>query len=209
MVMYPTYAHPVELEVIARTRNFTDMHPTMQERLQALMEDSAARWVGARGCGHRSNSCSCSCNVTLRIPTEQIIWNGERYSRRPGRPPRPPGRSMHELGLAADMAGDFAWLGKNVGRFGLQTFAEVNNEPWHVQPAELPRGRRQYEQQGSKWGGYPTYAAGSVASSGARYSTPARRVRARIAVRRATPLHRHSPRRWSREPATPARRPEC
>ena len=43
MVMYPTYAHPVEFEVIARTRNFKDMHPTMRERLQALMEDSGGK----------------------------------------------------------------------------------------------------------------------------------------------------------------------
>ena len=64
---------------------------------------------------------------------------------------------MHEVGLAADMAGDFAWLGSNVGRFGLMTFADVNHEPWHVQPVELPKGRQQYEQQGSKWGAYPSY----------------------------------------------------
>ena len=72
---------------------------------------------------------------------------------------------MHEVGLAADLVGDFTWLGKNVGRFGLMTFAEVNNEPWHVQPVELPKGRKQYEQQGSKWGTYPTYDTGPVTST--------------------------------------------
>ena len=35
---------------------------------------------------------------------------------------------------------NFTWLGNNVARFGLMTFADVNKEPWHVQPVELPKG---------------------------------------------------------------------
>jgi peptidoglycan hydrolase-like protein with peptidoglycan-binding domain len=91
-------------------------------------------------------------------PKGTMTWNGQTYSKNPGMAAAvPPGRSMHEVGLAADMAGDMGWLGANVGRFGLMTFAEVNKEPWHVQPVELPKGRQQYEQQGSKWGAYPSY----------------------------------------------------
>ena len=166
MVTYPTYAHPVEFEVIARTRNFKDMHPTMRERLQALMEDSGGKVGWGQGVRTPQQQLQLFLQRHSPDPNGKIIWNGERYSRHTGAPAAPPGSSMHELGLAADMAGDFDWLGKNVGRFGLMTFADVNNEPWHVQPAELPRGRRQYEQQGSKWGAYPTYDTGSVASSG-------------------------------------------
>jgi peptidoglycan hydrolase-like protein with peptidoglycan-binding domain len=162
MVTYPTYARPVEFEVIARTRNFKDMHPTMRERLQALMEDSGGKVGWGQGVRTAQQQLQLFLQRHSPDPNGTIIWNGEKYSRHTGAPAAPPGRSMHELGLAADLAGDFTWLGKNVGRFGLVTFADVNNEPWHVQPVELPKGRRQYEQQGSKWGAYPEYDTGSV-----------------------------------------------
>ena len=154
-------------EVIARTRNFAGMHPTMQERLQAL--HGGLRRQGGLGPGCADTAAAVAAvpaSATPRIPRERSRGTGEKYSRHPECAAAvPPGRSMHEVGLAADMAGDFAWLGKNVGRFGLMTFADVNKEPWHVQPVELPKGRQQYEQQGSKWGAYPTY---DVESRGAQ-----------------------------------------
>ena len=165
MVMYPTYSRPVDFEVIARTRNFKDMHPTVRERLQALMEDSGGKVGWGQGVRTPQQQLQLFLERHSLDPQGTIIWNGEKYSRHSGAPAAPPGRSMHEVGLAADLVGDFTWLGKNVGRFGLMTFAEVNNEPWHVQPVELPKGRKQYEQQGSKWGAYPTYDTGPVTST--------------------------------------------
>ncbi len=158
MTMYPTYRGLVDFDVIVRAKNFTGMHPTMQERVRALMEDSGGK-VGW-GQGVRTAQQQLQLFLERHVPDPQgtITWNGQTYSQRPGVAAAvPPGRSMHEVGLAADMAGDFTWLGNNVGRFGLMTFAEVNHEPWHVQPVELPKGRQQYEQQGSKWGAYPSY----------------------------------------------------
>ena len=166
MVMYPTYSRMVEFEVIARTRNFKDMHPTMKERLQALMEGSGGKVGWGQGVRTPQQQLQLFLERHSLDPQGTIVWNGEKYSRHKGAPAAPPGRSMHELGLAADLVGDFAWLGHNVGRFGLMTFADVNNEPWHVQPVELPKGRKQYEQQGSKWGAYPTYDKGSAPPSG-------------------------------------------
>jgi peptidoglycan hydrolase-like protein with peptidoglycan-binding domain len=166
MVMYPTYSRPVEFEVIARARNFADMHPTMRERLQALMEGSGGKVGWGQGVRTPQQQLQLFLERHSLDPQGTIVWNGEKYSRHTGAPAAPPGRSMHELGLAADLVGDFAWLGDNVGRFGLMTFADVNGEPWHVQPVELPKGRKQYEQQGSKWGAYPTYDKGSAPSSG-------------------------------------------
>jgi peptidoglycan hydrolase-like protein with peptidoglycan-binding domain len=185
MVMYPTYKGLVDIGVIARTRNFTGMHPTMQERVRALMEDSDGK-VGW-GQGVRTPQQQLQLFLERHSPDPQgtIIYNGEKYSRHPGVAAAvPPGRSMHEVGLAADLMGDFAWLGNNVGRFGLMTFADVNKEPWHVQPVELPKGRQQYEQQGSKWGAYPSYA-GSQASEAAAHNEAARPATASAAVLQA------------------------
>jgi Putative peptidoglycan binding domain len=58
---------------------------------------------------------------------------------------------MHELGLAADLAGDLNWVAANADKFNLKSFVDVNKEPWHVQPPELPRSRRDYEAHGSPW----------------------------------------------------------
>ncbi len=87
------------------------------------------------------------------------------------------------------------------------TFADVNNEPWHVQPVELPKGRQQYEQQGSKWGAYPSYEPRTKTSEALLQASPAAR-RPRSAASGAL-LRRPSPRRWSPDPATPARRHDC
>jgi peptidoglycan hydrolase-like protein with peptidoglycan-binding domain len=158
MVMYPTFSSRVELGVITRSKNFSGMHPTMQERLQALMEDSGGKVGWGQGVRTPQQQLQLFLERNSPDPKGTMTWNGQTYSKNPGMAAAvPPGRSMHEVGLAADMAGDMGWLGANVGRFGLMTFAEVNKEPWHVQPVELPKGRQQYEQQGSKWGAYPSY----------------------------------------------------
>lgn len=62
----------------------------------------------------------------------------------------PPGRSYHESttpdghALACDLIGDLNWFAANCARFGLNEFTKVNKEPWHTQPAELPRARAYY-----------------------------------------------------------------
>lgn len=50
----------------------------------------------------------------------------------------PPGHSMHEIGQAADLAGDLDWVNANISKFGLRNFAQEIGEPWHVQRADLP-----------------------------------------------------------------------
>jgi hypothetical protein len=63
-----------------------------------------------------------------------------------------PGNSNHEGfpckggadAVAADMvpAPSMKWMNANAGRFGLKTFANVNSEPWHLQPIEIPNSRK-------------------------------------------------------------------
>lgn len=64
-----------------------------------------------------------------------------------------PGNSNHEGfpadgtsggAVAADMVPPTAWdwMDRNAARFGLKTFRTVNNEPWHIQPVEIPNSRR-------------------------------------------------------------------
>ena len=83
----------------------------------------------------------------------KTLWEGKRWRKKSANlaTAAPPGRSMHEIGLAADLAGDHAWVVSNAGRFALKHFAFVNNEPWHVQPFELPNSRRDYERSGKPW----------------------------------------------------------
>ncbi len=60
----------------------------------------------------------------------------------------PDGRStpngVHDVNaMAFDMvpSTSWDWMGANCARFGLVDFSDVNNEPWHIQPVEIPRSR--------------------------------------------------------------------
>jgi hypothetical protein len=81
-------------------------------------------------------------------------WDGSYWEHVSGAQAAPPGRSMHEIGLAVDLTGDMGWISANAARFGLKNFTSMG-EPWHVQPSELPGGRSEYEKMGRPWGGEP------------------------------------------------------
>lgn len=78
-------------------------------------------------------------------------WRGTRYALNKGAAhAAPPGRSHHEPTTAAgkclaiDFVGNLKFLAENCARYGLNEFSGVNNEPWHSQPREIPRGRSSY-----------------------------------------------------------------
>lgn len=79
-------------------------------------------------------------------------WKGRWWVKKPGvAAAAPPGRSYHEettpagFALAIDAVGwENGWMEKNCHRFGLRTAIDVNNEPWHVFPVELPPSRSNY-----------------------------------------------------------------
>ena len=142
------------------------MHPTMQQRVDQLITASGGK-VGL-GTGYRSKleqeTMFRSRYRKTSSPTDSEgnknwTWDGSYWEHVSGAPAAPPGRSMHEIGLAADLTGDLAWVTANAARFGLKHFGGVNGEPWHVQPAELPNGRTEYEKQGRPWGGEPMSAS--------------------------------------------------
>ena len=133
------------------------LHSTFAERLNRLMAERPSITING---GYRSAADQRTMFLSRYSKTSEdtgIYWNGSFWKKTSSAPDAaPPGMSMHELGLAADMhlptKEDEAWLVQNAARFGLKTFADVINEPWHVQPAELPNSRRDYEKAGAPWG---------------------------------------------------------
>lgn len=70
-----------------------------------------------------------------------INWNGQTWRKKPNNKEAyaaPPGQSLHELGMAADL--DLsdpkmkAWVLANADRFGL-AIPDKRDEPWHIQPS--------------------------------------------------------------------------
>ena len=131
-------------------RSWTGLDARMKKRLLALFAASQGQVTLGGGGGTRSTEQQRTMFLDrYRVdPNGEVEWQGKRWHRVKGAAAAPPGRSMHEIGMAADLAGpgvNNGWLKKNVARFGLKEFSNVNNEPWHVQLAEFPNSRREYE----------------------------------------------------------------
>jgi peptidoglycan hydrolase-like protein with peptidoglycan-binding domain len=165
MTDYPTYWDKrVTIETIVASRTFGGLHPNMQDRVRSLIEESGGRVGLGQGLRDPKQQLQMFLNRHVADANGDISYDGRRWRRLPGQAPAaPPGRSMHEIGLAADMTGDMGWVRDNVARFQLQTFEKVNNEPWHVQPTELPRGRSAYQRSPS-WG-LPPWSGASIGAT--------------------------------------------
>ena len=129
------------------------LNPKFRERILKMMQENPAVGIGS---GHRESDVQRTMFTDRYLKTDEktdIFWEGSYWKKKDGvAPAAPPGFSMHEIGLAADLTGDLDWVQKNAHRFGLKTFGGVNGEPWHVQPAELPNSRVEYEKSGASWG---------------------------------------------------------
>ncbi len=162
MADYPTYGtERVSIDTIIASRTFQGMHGDLQTRVRNVIEASAGN-VGL-GQGLRDSKQQLQLFLSRHVPDPagKYTYDAKRWSRIVGvAAAAPPGASMHEIGLAADLTGDMRWLRENVARFDLQTFEDVNDEPWHVQPTELPRSRSSYEKQ-PIWG-LPPWDGSSV-----------------------------------------------
>jgi hypothetical protein len=133
--------------------SLNSLNTTFRQRLEKMMEDNPNVGVGN---GFRTSAQQRTLFLSRYSRTTDktgTFWDGAYWKKNSGvADAAPPGLSMHEIGLAADLTGDLNWVQQNADKYGLKTFADVNNEPWHVQPAELPNSRRDYEKAGAKWG---------------------------------------------------------
>lgn len=132
--------------------SWAGLDPRLKDRLLRLFAASGGQVYLGGGGGTRSTAAQEAMFRDRYRPSAngEVEWQGQRWTRVKGAPAAPPGRSMHEIGLAADLDGPGVgtWLQQNASKFGLKTFADVNNEPWHVQLAELPNSRAEFEKAG-------------------------------------------------------------
>jgi hypothetical protein len=170
-VTVPTWGNRKTLNEVKNMSSFKNLHPKMQDRLLRMMRDNPN--VGF-GTGVRDQNAQrrmfleryrATSSETNASGKKNIFWDGKYWEHVSGAPAAPPGRSMHEVGLAADLTGDTAWVAANAHKYGLKHFGDVNNEPWHVQPEELPNSRAKYEESGAIWGHGPAGAAPFEADS--------------------------------------------
>lgn len=137
--------------------NWNRLHPEFRRRLVALFTTAQAEGtdVGLGG-GYRSTERQKAMFLSRYVvdPNGRTRWDGKRWTKKKGvASAAPPGRSYHEPTCtegwcyAADLVGDLKWANANAHRFDLLHFANVNSEPWHFQPIELPKSRFRYSGQ--------------------------------------------------------------
>ncbi len=146
---------PRQLTIDEITARHAKSNPEFLRRVMAMMVDCPT----SLGIGESSRS-SAQQEAVFRqryvayTSPPGIQWDGAWWRKKPGvASAAPPGSSYHEDdvpggSLAVDMIGDLKWMKAACASYGLREFSEVNSEPWHVQPAELPTGR-------SRWDGTP------------------------------------------------------
>ena len=168
---YSKPANRVPLSQVATASTFAPMNTTFKNRLLQMFAENPNVGIGEgiRSEGTQKQLFLSRYSKVTDGSEGDAEWNGEQYKHTSGAPAAPPGKSMHEIGLAADLVGDLDWVQKNAARFGLKTFGDVNGEPWHIQPAELPNSRWEYEKNGSKWGAPPGTSKGSSGSDTGAY----------------------------------------
>lgn len=108
---------------------FDNLNPVFASRLQAMIQAAAAegRTIGI-GSGHRTVEEQIQLRIKNGCPD---VWSSPASSCRV--PTAIPGRSNHNVGLAADITGDKDWANANAHRFGLAF--NVSGEDWHVELA--------------------------------------------------------------------------
>lgn len=161
---YSSPAKRVSLGELSNSTSFRTLNSTFKDRLLRMFADNpnVGLGVGTRSEADQRALFFSRYKKVTDGSAGDVEYNGEQYKHISGAPAAPPGRSMHEIGLAADLVGDLDWVQENAAKYGLKTFGKNLGEPWHIQPAELPDSRWEYEKQGSKWGQPAGTSKGSV-----------------------------------------------
>lgn len=133
--------------------------PEFRRRLLAMMDAviSSGRKIGVGG-GWRSSETQKALFLSRYHIEDDLdysgdtYWNGVFWEKNPGvAPAAPPGLSYHEpvtpdgFCYAVDLIGDVLFADTIAANYGLVHFGNINGEPWHMQPAELPHSRRNYK----------------------------------------------------------------
>lgn len=132
-----------------------NLDPEMQRRVLALMDASIA---AGRPLGIGSIYRTPASQRDLFLSRHQVVsiggccrFEGKRYKLRAGvAHAAPPGRSYHEpttpdgKALAIDFIGNLKFLAEKAAAYSLVEFTNVNNEPWHGQPKDVPTARAGY-----------------------------------------------------------------
>ena len=152
MVPYGYKGKRVPLSQLKSMEQFKNLNPKLQDRLIQMFRANPNVGIGGGGRTTEQQRTMFLQRYRKTDKKTDIFWEGSYWEHVSGAAAAPPGRSMHEIGLAADLVGDMDWIKANASKFGLRSFFDVNNEPWHVQPSELPGSRRAYEKAGAAWG---------------------------------------------------------
>ena len=143
-----------ESELVA-SEIWRGLDPELARRLLGMMKELAAHGI-RYGVGGTLRSSEGQEQMFLTRHDQVSIggcctYRGRRYKLKSGfAHAAPPGSSYHEectpqgRCLAADTVGDHWSAEKFMDRFGLLNFRNVNSEPWHFQPSDIPTGRKNF-----------------------------------------------------------------
>ena len=152
----------IPLSELKQQPRFAKLDSRLKEKLLRMMRDNHNIGLssGFRDEAHQERLFYAQMEETDEA-SSQTQWNGKFWKSKTGYSfTAPPGHSMHGLGLAADIfeEGDnrsYAWIVANSEKYGLNNWKAKgwrDDEPWHVQPTEVPRFRSQYSGGGDGGG---------------------------------------------------------
>lgn len=119
----------VDLDGLRRSELFKHLHPEFQDRTLDMFEDDPTGLLGV-GSSARTRERALQ------------MYNDYKAGRRSA-PAGHPDRTYHTIKrdgrcYAIDFVGPLSWMNRNAHVYGIRHFGNVNREPWHGQPIELP-----------------------------------------------------------------------